>query len=53
MLLQPGQNSEQIDNAANDYFQRVFSAGPNEVDQKIAELIDIMQNFKRSEVRTE
>jgi len=26
------QSSEEIDNAANDYFQRVFSAEPTQVD---------------------
>lgn len=36
------QNSEEIDNAANEYFQKVFSAEPHNVDAKIAELIDTM-----------
>jgi hypothetical protein len=50
-LIAPGQNSEEIDNAANDYFQRVFSAEPSQVDSKICELIDIMQRFRNSEVK--
>ena len=41
-LFTPTGNSEEIDNAANEYFQRVFSAEPHLVDQKIAELIEIM-----------
>jgi CCR4-NOT transcription complex subunit 1 len=48
-LFTPTGNSEEIDNAANEYFQRVFSAEPHLVDQKIAELIEIMQKFRNSE----
>ena len=40
--MMPTQNSEEIDNAANDYFQKVFSADPHLVDSKINELIEIM-----------
>jgi len=39
---EPGQNSEEIDAAANEHFQRVFSADDNEVDGRIEELIKTM-----------
>jgi len=39
---EPGQNSEEIDAAANEHFQRVFSADENEVDSRIEELIQTM-----------
>ena len=52
-LFAPAQNSEEIDNAANDYFQRVFSAEPQFVDEKISELIEIMQRFRHSEQKKE
>ena len=45
---EPGQNSEEIDAAANDHFQRVFSAEEADVDERIAELIQTMQKFKES-----
>jgi hypothetical protein len=51
--VQPVQNSEEIDNAANDYFQKVFSAEPHLVDQKIEELIQTMQKFKESDIKKE
>jgi len=39
---EPGQNSEEIDAAANEHFQRVFSAEDNEVDERIEKLIQTM-----------
>ena len=47
---EPGQNSEEIDAAANEHFQRVFSAEDSEVDARIEELIQTMQNFKESQI---
>jgi hypothetical protein len=45
---EPGQNSEAIDAAANEHFQKVFSAEDDEVDAKIEELIKTMIAFKES-----
>lgn len=47
---EPGQNSEEIEAAANEHFQRVFSAEEKDVDQRIDELIQTMQNFKESQI---
>jgi len=51
--IAPANTSEEVDNAANDFFQKVFAAESHQVDQKIAELIDIMQRFRSSEVKKE
>jgi len=47
---EPGQNSEEIEAAANEHFQRVFSAEDKDVDARIEELIQTMQSFKESQV---
>ena len=35
----PTQSTEEIDKAANEYFQHIFSAEPHQVDERIQELI--------------
>lgn len=44
-----GGSSDEIDAVANEHFQRVFSAEDQEVDARIEELIETMQNFKESQ----
>jgi CCR4-NOT transcription complex subunit 1 len=47
------QNSEAVDNAANDLFQKVFQSEAAQVDARIVELIDTMQRYRTSEVKFE
>ena len=46
----PTQSTEEIDKAANEYFQHIFTAEPHQVDERIQELIVTLQNFQKSQV---
>ena len=48
--MSPTQSTDEIDKAANEYFQHIFSAPPQEVDSRIQSLIVTMQNFRKSQV---
>ena len=37
--VSPTQSTEEIDKAANEYFQHIFAAEPHQVDERIQELI--------------
>ena len=48
--VSPTQSTEEIDKAANEYFQHIFTAEPHQVDERIQELIVTLQNFQKSQV---